>query len=93
LLIDQPSQAWFPEELHITEHEGELVPKDAEDTNRVRDIYRILKEMTSNLKFSQIVVMDHAKFTDPWFRDMIRYEWRHGEKLVPEFWYKKSKPR
>ena len=86
LLIDQPSQAWFPEELHITDREGELLPKNAEDANRVRDIYRILGEMVSNEPFSQVIVMDHAKFTDSWFIDMIRYEWRHGEKLVPKHW-------
>jgi hypothetical protein len=86
LLIDQPSQAWFPEELHITNREGELVPKDAEDTKRVRDIFRLLGEMASNETFPQVIVMDHAKFTDSWFRDMIRYEWRHGEKLVPKHW-------
>jgi hypothetical protein len=86
LLIDQPSQAWFPEELRITVNEGELLPKSTEDTNRVRDIYRILGEMASNETFSQIIVMDHAKFTDSWFTDMIRYEWRHGEKLVPKHW-------
>lgn len=86
LLIDQPSQAWFPEELRITDREGELAPKRAEDTNRVKDIYQILGEMASNKTFSQIIVMDHAKFADSWFTDMIRYEWRHGEKLVPEHW-------
>lgn len=87
LLLDQPSQAWFPEELRITGLKGELIPKDAEDTSRVRNIYRIFGEMTSNEKFPQIIVMDHAKFSDSWFTDMIQYEWRYGEKLVPEFWY------
>lgn len=88
LLIDQPSQAWFPEELRITESTGELVPKKAEDVDRVQDIYRLLGEMASKEKFSQIIVMDHAKFMDSWFKDMIRYEWRYGEKLVPEHWYR-----
>jgi len=86
LLIDQPSQAWFPQELRITDREGDLLPKKAEDTNRVREIYRILGEMASNETFSQIIVMDHAKFSDSWFEDMICYEWRLGEKLVPEHW-------
>ncbi|SOB76836.1 Protein of unknown function [Marinobacter sp. LV10R510-11A] len=86
LLIDQPSQAWFPEELRTTNREGELVPEDEEDTNRVRDIYRLLDEMTTKEGFSQIIVMDHAKFGDDWFEKMVRYEWRHGQKLVPEHW-------
>lgn len=86
LLLDQPSQAWFPEELRITDNEGDLVPEGDEDTNRVRSIYKLLKEITSNETFSQIIVMDHAKFSDPWFKDMIRYEWRFGKKLVPEDW-------
>ncbi|WP_396621404.1 DUF3732 domain-containing protein [Marinobacter sp. W-8] len=86
LLLDQPSQAWFPEELRTTDNGGELLPEDEEDTNRVRDIYRLLDEMTDNEDFSQIIVMDHAKFGDDWFKKMVRYEWRHGEKLVPEHW-------
>ena len=87
LLIDQPSQAWFPEELHITEKEkDELLPRKAEDTDRVRGIYQLLREMASNEIFPQIIVMDHAKFKDTWFKNMIRYEWRFGEKLVPKHW-------
>jgi hypothetical protein len=86
LLIDQPSQAWFPAELRFTDQEGELLPRDVDDTKRVRDIYWLLREMTSNEQFPQIIVMDHAKFTDPWFKAMIRYEWRYGEKLVPKHW-------
>jgi hypothetical protein len=90
LLIDQPSQAWFPEELRITDKEGELKPKSEEDTVRVRDIYRLLMELASEERFPQIIVMDHAKFSDEWFRGMIRYEWRRGDKLVPMHWIEKA---
>jgi len=90
LILDQPSQAWFPEELRTTDREGELAPEDEEDKNRVREIYRLLDEMTSKGAFSQIIVMDHAKFGEKWFEDMIRYEWRHGEKLVPGHWIGES---
>lgn len=86
LLLDQPSQAWFPEELRVTDSKSDLIPEGDEDTNRVRDIYKLLKTITSKGNFSQIIVMDHAKFNDPWFKDIIRYEWRFGEKLVPEGW-------
>lgn len=86
LLIDQPSQAWFPETLRITDQEGDLVPKNEEDTIRVREIYRLFEEMAAEEDFSQIIVMDHAKFADDWFQEMIQHEWRHGEKLVPEHW-------
>lgn len=85
LLIDQPSQAWFPEELRI-EHKGEILPADEEDTSRVRDIYQLLDKMAAQDGFSQIIVMDHAKFSGEWFQKMVRYEWRYGEKLVPEHW-------
>jgi hypothetical protein len=92
LLIDQPSQAWFPETLRITDQDGELVPKNEEDTNRVREIYLLLGEMAANNEFSQIIVMDHAKFGHAWFQDMIQYEWRRGEKLVPEHWISEPTP-
>ena len=85
LLIDQPSQAWFPEELKRTDGQ-ELVPETPEDTNRVRDIYKLLGDVAASEDFPQIIVMDHAKFADKWFSDMVRYEWRHGEKLVPDHW-------
>lgn len=86
LLIDQPSQAWFPEELKDTDKAGDLVPQRSEDINRVRDIFLLLSEISAQNKFSQIIVMDHARFSDKWFMDMVRYEWRDGEKLVPEHW-------
>jgi hypothetical protein len=86
LLIDQPSQAWFPEELKDTDNEGDLIPRKSEDTNRVRDIYQLLSEISAQNEFSQIIVMDHAKFADQWFMELVRYEWRHGNKLVPEHW-------
>lgn len=86
LLIDQPSQAWFPEELKDTDKEGNLIPRRSEDANRVRDIYQLLCEISAQNKFSQIIVMDHARFADKWFMDLVRYEWRHGNKLVPEHW-------
>jgi hypothetical protein len=86
LLIDQPSQAWFPEELKDTDKEGNLIPRRSEDANRVRDIYQLLSEISAQNKFSQIIVMDHARFADKWFMDLVRYEWRHGNKLVPEHW-------
>lgn len=86
LLIDQPSQAWFPEELKNTENEGDLIPRRSEDANRVRDIYQLLSEISAQDEFSQIIVLDHARFADQWFIDLVRYEWRYGEKLVPEHW-------
>lgn len=90
LLIDQPSQAWFPEELRTSDSGDELLPEDEEDTSRVRDIYRLLDKMTAEEGFSQVIVMDHAKFGDDWFKKMVRYEWRHGEKLVPEHWFSEA---
>lgn len=86
LLLDQPSQAWFPEELKNTDSEGNLMPRRSEDANRVRDIYRLLAEISAQDKFSQIIVLDHARFADKWFIDMVRYEWRYGNKLVPAHW-------
>jgi hypothetical protein len=90
LILDQPSQAWFPRvapgDSEDDEPGKERVPHKQEDIQRVLAIYRLLHDQANTAGFSQVIVMDHAFFNEDWFKDDLLREWRGGQKLVPPHW-------
>jgi hypothetical protein len=34
----------------------------------------------------QVIMIDHARYTDEWFTSHVRYDWHGGEKLIPDSW-------
>jgi hypothetical protein len=85
LMIDQPTQAFYPED---TDPEA---PPGAEDLDRVavRTMFHTLSEAVTpdGAEPVQIIVCDHAKLRDEqWFMDAIRYDWRGPDGLVPADW-------
>ena len=91
LVFDQPSQAWFPRlpegDTIKPEAPGEEnKPKRQEDVDRVVAIYRMVLDLAKQADYSQVVILDHAYFHEPWFKDNLVDEWRGGKKLVPPHW-------
>ncbi len=85
LFIDQPSQAYFPEDPS-SEQSGETLA--SEDRAAVSKMYKLAWELVAELSPSlQIIMTDHALIDEPWFRDSIVERWRDGLKLVPTEWY------
>ncbi len=80
LFIDQPSQAYYPED-QPWEQAG------SEDREAVKKMYQIALKVVQKLnpKF-QIIITDHANFDEAWFQECIVERWRDGKKLVPEEW-------
>ncbi len=84
LVLDQPSQAWFPPDAA---EKGQSEPDDDEDRRAVRQLYRVLEEYSNVESGPQIIVMDHAKLSETWFRDRVVEDWHDvGEALVPVDW-------
>lgn len=89
LVLDQPSQVYFPKQLTTAQAEGLSEPYRDEDVEAVRRIFAALasavEEAAGHL---QIIVLDHA--TDTVWGGVepleIVAEWRGGAKLVPEEW-------
>jgi hypothetical protein len=93
LMIDQPSQVYFPKKLAGTKVRNELDPKLADDdVKRVRRIFqelaRVAVEIRKQKKDLQIIVVDHAGKNVWGDIKGVHFvgEWRGEEKLVPQKW-------
>jgi hypothetical protein len=82
LMLDQPTQAWYPEDLLPGE-----VPDDQDvDRVSVRRMFRLLYDVANETGL-QIIVCDHAKLVeDPWFMDSLEHDWRGADGLIPASW-------
>jgi len=78
LVLDQPSQVYFPSPTDTKE-------VDLEEVKRLYSfIFRRVSSSKGNL---QVIVVDHADLEDmPEFRNHIIERWRDGNKLIPMAW-------
>lgn len=85
LMIDQPSQVYFPPEKDL-DNNGVLV--ESADEIAVRKMFDFIINTTESLDGSfQVIVMDHAFLQNDKFRQSVREIWRNGLKLVPNVWF------
>jgi hypothetical protein len=90
LVLDQPSQVYFPKKLAAIPGDQDLDPKLADDDAlRVRHVFQLLARVARDAKSRlQIIVLDHAG--DTVWGDIegvhLVEEWREGKKLVPMGW-------
>jgi hypothetical protein len=89
LVLDQPSQVYFPKQLSPAQAQGDAEPYRDEDVEAVRKIFTALAAAVRDSHGRlQIVVLDHA--TDTVWGGVqplaVAAEWRGGAKLVPEEW-------
>jgi hypothetical protein len=80
LVLDQPSQAFFPSDL----------PNDEVDDQDRRDAlaqFTLIRNVVDGLDSKlQVIVLDHADFDEAWFQGAVRERWRDGEALIPTDW-------
>ena len=81
-MLDQPTQAWYPEDLPVGQ-----VPDEADvDRTAVRRMFRLLYDVAAEAGI-QIIVCDHAKLVEEdWFMESLRYDWRGADGLLPASW-------
>lgn len=85
LVLDQPSQAFFPRDRTTGGDMEELSDTDRENT---RKLYRLMADVVEQHHGSlQIIALDHADFEDDWFADSVQQRWRDGEALIPIDWF------
>jgi hypothetical protein len=85
IVIDQPSQAFFPRDRREGGELEELTDVDREHT---RQLYLLMHNVTRELRGKlQLIAFDHADFGDAWFRESVIEYWRDGEALIPRHWY------
>ncbi len=90
VIMDQPSQVYFPKKLVIREDE---IPDDPqlrdEDIEAVRKVFDVMARVVGSAKGRlQVIVLDHAP-REVWgnIPNIVAFEeWRDGTKLVPLDW-------
>ncbi len=89
LLIDQPTQVYFPSETVYAEAAGsiERTEKDA-DLEAVRRLFELLLRFAEkDAPGFQIIVTEHANLRDDWFQDaLVEIPWTKPPALVPDDW-------
>lgn len=89
LLIDQPTQVYFPSEASYEAAGGsiEKTEQDA-DLEAVRRLFELLDKFArEDAPGFQLIVTEHANLRNPWFQDaLVEPPWTKPPALVPEDW-------
>ncbi|MDX1090752.1 DUF3732 domain-containing protein [Sinorhizobium medicae] len=89
MLIDQPTQVYFPSERAYAEAGGsiERTEKDA-DLEAVRRLFQMLLRFASeDAPGFQLIVIEHANLRDDWFQAaLVEGPWTKPPALVPDDW-------
>lgn len=89
LLIDQPTQVYFPSEQVYREADGSVQKTEADaDLNAVRRLFELLLKFTQeDVPGFQLIVTEHANLREQWFQDaLVEDPWTKPPALVPEDW-------
>jgi hypothetical protein len=84
VILDQPSQAFFPRDRDSGGDLDELTDTDRENTRRLYELtFQVVEQLGGQL---QVIALDHADFEDDWFSGSVMQRWRGGEALIPQHW-------
>jgi hypothetical protein len=84
IVLDQPSQAFFPRDRERGGDLDELTDTDRENTRKLYELtHQIVDQLGGAL---QVVALDHADFGDTWFDESVIERWRDGDALIPPKW-------
>ncbi|SBV91104.1 conserved hypothetical protein [uncultured Dysgonomonas sp.] len=84
LMIDQPTQVYFPPEKD-TNNDG--VIQESSDEVAVRKMFDFIIDITDSFESNfQVIITDHAYLRSDKFEQCVRETWRNGVKLIPQEW-------
>ncbi|WP_442682173.1 DUF3732 domain-containing protein [Stenotrophomonas sp. JC08] len=89
MLIDQPTQVYFPSEQAYKEADGSVQKTEADaDLVAVRRLFELLLKFTQeDVPGFQLIVTEHANLSEQWFQDaLVEEPWTKPPALVPEDW-------
>lgn len=89
LLIDQPTQVYFPSEAVYKAADGSVETTETDaDLEAVRRLFELLRRFTEeDAPRFQIIVTEHANLRDDWFQTaLVERPWTKPPALVPEDW-------
>lgn len=89
MLIDQPTQVYFPSEQVYRDADGSVqnTERDA-DLDAVRRLFELLLKFTQEeVPGFQLIVTEHANLREQWFQDaLVEEPWTKPPALVPTDW-------
>lgn len=89
LLIDQPTQVYFPSEQVYNDADGSIQKTEADaDLDAVRRLFELLLKFTQEeVPGFQLIITEHANLRDHWFQEsLVEEPWTKPPALVPEEW-------
>lgn len=89
LMIDQPTQVYFPSEQVYKEADGSIQKTEEDaDIAAVRRLFAWLRKFTDEVAPGfQIIVTEHANLRDEWFQAaLVERPWSKPPALVPDDW-------
>ena len=89
LLIDQPTQVYFPSEQVYRDADGSVQKTEADaDLDAVRRLFELLLMFTEqDVPGFQLIVTEHANLREKWFQEaLVEAPWTKPPALVPEDW-------
>lgn len=89
LLIDQPTQVYFPSAQLYEAADGSVERTEADaDLKAVRRLFELLLKFTvEEAPGFQLIVTEHANLAEPWFQNaLVEAPWAKPPALVPEQW-------
>lgn len=89
LLIDQPTQVYFPSEQVYKDADGSVLRTEADaDLDAVRRLFDLLLKFTQeDVPGFQLIVTEHANLREQWFQEaLVEQPWTKPPALVPEDW-------
>lgn len=87
IVLDQPSQAFFPRDR---QRGGDLTELSDVDRDNTLKLYKMMFDAVAGLDgHLQIIAFDHADFTEDWFKASVIEVWRDGNALIPREWIAK----
>lgn len=89
MLIDQPTQVYFPSEQVYKDADGSVQRTETDaDLNAVRRLFELLLKFTQeDVPGFQLIVTEHANLREQWFQEaLVEQPWTKPPALVPEDW-------
>jgi hypothetical protein len=90
LMIDQPTQVYFPSDQVYREADGSVKKTEEADADlkAVRRLFELLLAFTQkDAPGFQLIVTEHANLREQWFQDaLVEPPWTKPPALVPEDW-------
>lgn len=90
LMIDQPTQVYFPSEQVYKDADGSVQKTEEADADlkAVRRLFELLLKFTQeDAPGFQLIVTEHANLREKWFQDaLVEQPWTKPPALVPDDW-------